>query len=229
MAEARRFSFHDVIAGVSVALLLIPQSMAYAELAGLPPHVGLYAGALPPVAAALVASSPYLQTGPVALTALLTLGALMPLAELRSAEYVALAILLALVVGVTRVLVGVFRAGGVAYLMSQPVLMGFTSGAAVLILSSQLPGALGVTGGPDAGVLRRAAWAVDFGYTWRTTMTSLRTAILLLETGSRWVAWPGRWPPGTWAPRWVRCPGDSPCLRWRSRGRRFRRWWSPGS
>ena len=53
MAEARRFSFRDVIAGVSVALLLIPQSMAYAELAGLPPHVGLYAGALPPVAAAL--------------------------------------------------------------------------------------------------------------------------------------------------------------------------------
>ena len=53
MAEARRFSFHDVIAGVSVALLLIPQSMAYAELAGLPPHGGLYAGAIPPVAAAV--------------------------------------------------------------------------------------------------------------------------------------------------------------------------------
>ncbi len=185
MAEARRFSFRDVIAGVSVALLLIPQSMAYAELAGLPPHVGLYAGALPPVAAALAASSPYLQTGPVALTALLTLGALMPLAELRSAEYVALAILLALVVGVTRVLVGVLRAGGVAYLMSQPVLMGFTSAAAILILSSQLPGALGVTGGPDAGVLRRAAWALSHPGSWEV-------ASLVLAGGTVGITLAGR-------------------------------------
>ena len=73
---APRFSVHDVIAGASVGLVLIPQSMAYADLAGLPAHYGLYASALPPIVAAFFASSPYLQTGPVALTALLTLGAL---------------------------------------------------------------------------------------------------------------------------------------------------------
>ena len=66
----------DVLAGVSVALVLIPQSLALAELAGLPQYHGLYAAVLPPIAAALVASSPYLQTGPVALTSLLTLGVL---------------------------------------------------------------------------------------------------------------------------------------------------------
>ena len=67
-----RFSVRDVLAGLSVALVLIPQSMAYAELAGLPGHYGLYAGAVPSVAAAFFASSPYLQTGPVATTSLLT-------------------------------------------------------------------------------------------------------------------------------------------------------------
>ena len=185
MAESRRFSFHDVIAGVSVALLLIPQSMAYAELAGLPPHVGLYAGALPPVAAAFAASSPYLQTGPVALTALLTLGALMPLAPTGTPEYVALAILLALIVGVTRVLVGIFRAGGVAYLMSQPVLMGFTSGAAILILSSQLPGAFGVTNAPEAGVLQTAAWALAHPGSWEVAAMVLAAATVAVTLGAR--------------------------------------------
>ena len=70
----------DLLAGISVALILIPQSMAYAELAGLPPHIGLFASTLPLIAAALCASSPYLQTGPVAMTSLLTLGALTGLA-----------------------------------------------------------------------------------------------------------------------------------------------------
>ena len=69
-----RPSHGDVIAGVSVGLVLIPQTMAYAELAGMPAYVGLFAGALPPLLAAPFASSPYLQTGPVALTSLLTFG-----------------------------------------------------------------------------------------------------------------------------------------------------------
>ena len=93
-----RITFADLLAGVSVALLLIPQSMAYAELAGLPPQIGLFASALPPIFAAFIASSPYLQTGPVALTSLLTLGALNGLADSGTAHYVELAALLALIV-----------------------------------------------------------------------------------------------------------------------------------
>ncbi|MEQ9569245.1 MAG: SulP family inorganic anion transporter [Longimicrobiales bacterium] len=185
MREPRRFSLRDVIAGVSVALLLIPQSMAYAELAGLPPHIGLYAAALPPIAAAFAASSPYLQTGPGALTALLTLGALLPLAPVGTAEYVALAVVLALIVGATRILVGVFRAGGIAYLMSQPVLLGFTSAAGILILSSQLPGALGVSGVPDMGVLERAAWSLARPGAWEGASIALSVGTVAVILGSR--------------------------------------------
>lgn len=145
----------DLIAGVSVVLVLIPQALAYAELAGMPSHLGLLAGAFPAVVAAIIVSSPYLQTGPTALTALLVFGALQPLAETGSPEYVKLGALLALVVGVARVAMGLMRLGGVAYFLSQPVLTGFTTGAAFLICGSQVPKILGVDG--DGGsVLGRA-------------------------------------------------------------------------
>ncbi|HIC15337.1 MAG TPA: sodium-independent anion transporter, partial [Gemmatimonadetes bacterium] len=90
------------MAGLGVALMLIPGSMAYAELAGLSSHHGLYAAAAAPIAAALCASSPYLQTGPVTITALLTLGALLPLAEPGTVEFASLAALLAVVCGLVR-------------------------------------------------------------------------------------------------------------------------------
>ena len=92
--EIARPSTGDLIAGISVALIAIPQSLAYAELAGVPAQIGLFASALPPLCAALFVSSKYLQTGPVALTALLTFGALSTIAEPGSAEYVRLAALL---------------------------------------------------------------------------------------------------------------------------------------
>ncbi len=131
-----------------MALVLVPQSLAYAVLAGLPPVFGLYAAALPPLVAALFTSSRYLQTGPVAITSLLTLAALSPLATPGSADYLHLAPLLALVVGLCRLAIGLLRAGFVAYLMSQPVLLGFTSAAALLIVASQLPVMLGLPGAP---------------------------------------------------------------------------------
>lgn len=154
-----RPSWGDLIAAVSVATILIPQAMAYAELAGLPPQVGLFAAALAPLAAAWVVSSPWLQTGPVALTALLTFGALATRAEPGTTEYIRLAALLAIIVGVARVAFGVARLGPLAYLMSEPVLLGFTSGAALLIAASQVPTALGVIP-PEGGALWRAAWTL---------------------------------------------------------------------
>ncbi len=135
----------DLLAGLTVALVLIPQSIAYAALAGLPPEAGLYAAAAAPLFAAPVGSSPYLQTGPVALTSLLVLGALSPFAGSSAADYVALAALLALVVGVVRVLVGALRIGVVAYLMSQPVVAAFTFAAALMIVCSQVPALFGTT------------------------------------------------------------------------------------
>lgn len=166
-----RFTARDVVAGVSVALVAVPQSLAYAELAGLPGVRGLYAVGLPLVVAAFLASSPYLQTGPVATTALLTLGALLPLAEPRSADFVAMAALLALVVGGVRVAIGLTRTGWISYLMSRPVLEGFMSGAAVLIVLSQIPAALGLS--PEGGVVGAAAQALLHPSAWCGTAAAL--------------------------------------------------------
>ena len=141
---AHQLSFRDVLAGLGVALMLIPGSMAYAELAGLPSHHGLYAAAAAPIVAALYASSPYLQTGPVAMTALLTLGALLPLAEPGTAEFASLAALLAVVCGLVRLAVGLMKAGWVSYLMSRAVMTGFTSAVAILIVCARLPSTFGV-------------------------------------------------------------------------------------
>jgi sulfate permease, SulP family len=169
----------DVLAGITVALVLVPQSLAYAQLAGMPSHRGLYAAALPPIAAALFASSPYLQTGPVAITSLLTFGALSSLASPGSDDYVALGLLLALVVGATRLLIGLAKGGVIAYLMSQPVLLGFTSGAAILIVCSQLPTALGVDA-PAEGVLGRAEYALAHVGHWSVAPIFLAIATLAL-------------------------------------------------
>lgn len=139
----------DLLAGVAVALVLVPQSLAYAELAGMPVVNGLYTAAAATLAAGLAGSSPYLQTGPVALTSLLTFGALAPLAQAGSAEFIGYAAMLALVVGVVRVLLGALRWGVVAYLMSQPVVAAFTVAAALLILTSQIPALVDVEASSD--------------------------------------------------------------------------------
>lgn len=171
----------DIVAGVSVALVALPQSLAYAELAGMPPQYGLFASALPPLLAALFVSSRYLQTGPVALTALLTFGALEGLAQPASTQYIELAAMLALLVGVFRVVLGFVRLGSVAYLLSEPVLAGFTTGAAILIVSSQTPRSLGVDRGDD-GVLVEAwnAIASPGDWQWGAIAFAAGTAAMIL-------------------------------------------------
>ncbi len=134
----------DAIAGLTVALVLIPQSMAYAELAGLPPYFGLYAAFLPPMIAALFGSSRQLATGPVAVVSLLTATTLEPLATAGSQPYIAYAVLLALIVGVFQFALGVLRLGLVVNFISHPVVNGFSNAAAIIIASSQLPKLLGV-------------------------------------------------------------------------------------
>lgn len=163
--EAGRSRWRDVLAGGTVALVLIPQSMACAELAGLPAHRGLLAGALPPLVASLLTSSPYLQTGPVAVTSLLTFGALSSMAVPGSDEYVVLACLLALVVGVVRLALGLLKAGSITYLMSQPVLRGFTAAAALVIVAGQVPPLLGLDAG-GRGAVEGAARALSSPGRW---------------------------------------------------------------
>ena len=175
----------DLIAGVSVALVAIPQSLAYAELAGLPPQYGLYATALPSLLAALFVSSRYLQTGPVALTALLTLGALTSVAEPGGTDYIQSAALLALLVGLMRLLLGLVRAGRVAYVLSEPVVTGFTAGAAVVIIASQLPKIFDVD--VEGQVFTAALRALDKPGEWSWTAIAFATATVALMIGGRYV------------------------------------------
>ena len=172
------------MAGLTVALVLVPQSLAYAALAGMPPERGLYVAAVATLVAAPFASSPYLQTGPVALTALLSFGAVTDIASPGTAHFIGVMTLLALVVGVVRVLIGVLRLGGVAYLMSQPVLTGFTAGAAIVIVATQIPAALGAVP-PSGNLLGGALSTLAQPARWDTTAAALAMATLVLTAIGR--------------------------------------------
>jgi sulfate permease, SulP family len=135
----------DMVSGLTVALVLIPQSMAYAQLAGLPAYYGLYASFLPPMMASLFGSSRQLATGPVAVVSLMTAASLAPLAKAGSPGFVSYAILLALMVGVFQFSLGILRLGLVVNFLSHPVVNGFTNAAAIIIASSQLSKMFGVS------------------------------------------------------------------------------------
>lgn len=134
----------DFIAGLTVALVLIPQSMAYAQLAGLPAYYGLYAAFLPPMVASLFGSSRQLATGPVAVVSLMTAASLEPIATAGSDEFIMYAILLALTVGVFQLTLGILRLGLIVNFLSHPVVNGFTNAAAIIIATSQLSKLFGV-------------------------------------------------------------------------------------
>ncbi len=134
----------DFIAGMTVALVLVPQSMAYAQLAGVPAYYGLYAALLPVITAALFGSSSQLSTGPVAIVALLTASTLSVFAVPKTEEFVILAIFLAFLVGVIQILLGILRIGVMMNFLAHPVIVGFTNAAALIIGFSQLNKILGV-------------------------------------------------------------------------------------
>jgi sulfate permease, SulP family len=128
----------DFLSGLTVALILVPQSMAYAQLAGMPVQYGLYASLLPPMLAALFGSSRQLATGPVAIVSLMTSAALGPMATAGSEGFIGYAILLALIVGLFQLTLGVLRLGLVVNFLSHPVVNGFTNAGALIIATSQL-------------------------------------------------------------------------------------------
>lgn len=139
----------DLVAGLVTAVMIIPQSMAYAMLAGLPVQIGLYASLLPLIGYALFGSSMSMSVGPVAVTALMTAALLAPMATVGSAEYLQLAIWLALLSGVLLFGLGLLRMGFLANFLSHPVISGFISGASILIVLSQLPHLLGLASLPS--------------------------------------------------------------------------------
>jgi len=134
----------DLVAGITVALILVPQSMAYAQLAGLPVVYGLYASFIPVIIASLWGSSSQLHTGPVAMLSLMSAAALIPFATPGSPGFIELSIMLALMVGILRLALGVFKLGAIVNLLSSPVIVGFTNAAALIIGLSQLSKIIGV-------------------------------------------------------------------------------------
>ena len=150
----------DVSAGLTVGIMLIPQGMAYALLAGLPPIYGLYAATLPLIIYALLGTSRQLAVGPVAMDSLLTATAVGAIAATGTDEYLALAALLALMVGVFQLLAGLVRLGFLVDLLSRPIISGFTSAAALIIGLSQLQHLFGVDLGRSSFVheILVAAW-----------------------------------------------------------------------
>lgn len=142
----------DFFVGVTITLMLIPQSMAYAELAGMPPHYGLYASFIPVILAALWGHMPQIASGPTAMTAIVTASVLMPFAEVHSEKYIVMAILLALVVGLVRLLMGFFKMATLVNFISHPVVIGFTNGGALVICLSQLSKLLGIQGPTERNI-----------------------------------------------------------------------------
>ena len=140
----RQWLSGDITSGLIVTILVIPQSLAYTLLAGLPLEMGLYASILPVVAYALVGSSMTLAIGPVAIAALMTASALHPLAIAGTVEYAQLAMQLAMLSGIMFLAFGALRLGFLAYFLSHPVVSGFVSGSAIVIALGQLKHILGI-------------------------------------------------------------------------------------
>jgi sulfate permease, SulP family len=168
----------EAFAGLSVGLMIIPQGVAYAALAGMPLITGIYASLLPALIAVLFSASQRLSVGPTALTAILVSASLGGMATPGSAEWVNLTVWLSLMTGLLQVVLGFARFGWLLNLVSSPVLMAFTQGAGVLIISSQIPAMLGFTNG----------WSTLFtgaGIDWASMVFGLVTLVLLL-LARRW-------------------------------------------
>ena len=134
----------DVVAGITVAIVLIPQGIAYALIAGLPPIYGLYAALVPQLMYAVFGSSRQVAIGPVAMDSLIVATGVSTLALIGSESYIAIAILLALLVGGIQFLMGIFRLGFIVNFLSRPVIIGFTSAVALIIGLNQFRNLLGV-------------------------------------------------------------------------------------
>lgn len=178
----------DVVAGLVVAVMLVPQSLGYAMLAGLPPQVGLYASIAPLLAYGLFGSSMTLAVGPVAVTSLMTASALAGMAAAPD-QAVGLAALLALLVGLVLAAAGVLRLGFLAGLLSHPVVAGFTAGSAVLIMISQLGPLLGISARGDNTFERLTALISGIPEVQFATAGTGAVALLLLWLGRSHLPW----------------------------------------
>ena len=172
----------DFIAGITVAIVLIPQGIAYALIAGLPPIYGLYCALVPQVMYAVFGSSRQVAIGPVAMDSLIVATGVSTIALTGSESYIAIAILLALVVGAIQFLMGVFRLGFIVNFLSRPVIIGFTSAVALIIGLNQFRNLLGVDfiQSDQIHVLFEDIWERISEYNLHTTLIGVGASILII-------------------------------------------------
>ena len=135
---------NEIIAGIAIAVVTIPQAIAYSAIAGVPPQYGLLAAIIPVVIASYFGSSKHLSTGPTAMVALLTFSSVNQLATPLSSIYVEYAAILALLVGFIQILLSITKSGKIINFIAHPVILGFSSSAALIIGLSQIPKLLGI-------------------------------------------------------------------------------------
>lgn len=179
----------DLLAGLIVTVLVIPQSLAYALLAGLPPQAGLYVSIFPVIAYALLGSSMTQAVGPVAITAIMTFTVLSPLETPGSSQYIVLAASLSLLSGLLILACGLFRLGFLSQLLSRPVVSGFISGSAVLIVISQVKFLLGVTVNVSAATTWQLIYSLYENISQAKPITMLigGVALLVLYSSRLWM------------------------------------------
>ena len=168
----------DIIAGITGALVLVPKAMAYAQLSGLPVYFGLYVALVPAVLGALWGSSRQLATGPVAIISLMTAAAISPLAVPFSEEFIGLALILALLVGIIQLSLGLLKLGTIVNFVSHPVILGFMNAAAIIIALSQLDMLLGIPKGRSDSFLKDI-WEM-FSYLPQTHLPTLAMSAFAL-------------------------------------------------
>lgn len=183
----REHAVSDLVAAVIVTVMLIPQSLAYALLAGLPAQVGLYASILPLVLYALFGTSRTLSVGPVAVIALMTAAVLAPVAAAGSPEYIAGAVLLGVISGLMLLVMGILRLGFLANFLSHPVISGFITASGLVIAASQLKHILGVEASGHNLIEIGSSLAANIGHTHQPTMLVGVGALVFLVVSRKWL------------------------------------------
>jgi len=170
----------DIIAGVITAILLVPQGMAYAVLAGLPPELGLYASIIPPLIYAFSGSSRTIAIGPVSVAAILVASAMISLGKIPGTpEYIADVIMLSALCGSLLIVMALFRLGGLSNFLSHPVLNGFTSAAAIIIIISQIKNLTGLNVPRGDSVINKLSYVAENASQFNVPTFSLGLACIL--------------------------------------------------
>ncbi len=189
-----RYLRPDLLAGLTVAVMTIPQAMAYALIAGLPVQYGLYASIVPTIVGCLWGSSAHLISGPTTTVSLVVLSVLSALAAPNSMSYIQLALYLSLLVGLIKMLMGFARLGTLLNFISHAVLTGYMAGAAVLIACNQLPGFLGLDQGHHGAMFYQTLWEIIVHINqinWMTLMLGLLTMGIIIGLNKLNPALPG--------------------------------------